>query len=211
MEVNRMFTGQEIEKISIINEQLESEIKHQQQLLQELETTNLSLSDKAYVDELTNVQNRRAIMDYLYEYWGNDVNNEEFIAFLVIDIDYFKRYNDTLGHMQGDICLHKVAKCLESNVAKKAGYFARFGGEEFVCFLHNTSKTETINFAQHLCREVENLPLSYEWEGNSYPVTISIGVSLGERSNFDKVDQLYKVADDALYRSKNEGRNRVSW
>jgi len=134
-------------------------------------------------------------------------------SLVVIDIDYFKKYNDTYGHRNGDMCLIKVADILAKGV-RENDRVCRIGGEEFCIILPSTNKDEAISLAERVCRKVEALKIPHIKSDVSHYVTVSIGVTTANISD-DSVnvnqEQLFVIADKALYMSKRDGRNRVSF
>ena len=130
-------------------------------------------------------------------------------AFLMIDIDYFKRYNDEFGHQRGDDCLKAVARVLERGVDRSADFVARYGGEEFVILLPATGLEGAIVVAERLRVAVESLDIRHPTSGVSDVVTVSIGVASISYSSDETLESLIETADRALYTAKQHGRNRV--
>ena len=209
IELNKGFTGKEVEQISKMNEQLEIEIATQKKLLAELETANVNLSDEVDYDELTGVASRRGVTRYLQKIWDEETLLDQPISLMMLDIDYFKRYNDYHGHVQGDECLKLVAECMKLTFGNQQGILGRYGGEEFVCFTNGLEVTPLKQFAESIRKAVGDLNLSYQFKGETLPVTISIGTVHCKRSQVSQVLDMYVMADNELYRAKNNGRNRV--
>lgn len=208
IELNKVFTGKEVEKVSKMNEQLETEIVLHKKQLAELEKLNLDLSDEVFYDELTKVANRRGVTRYLQKVW-EESSDEQNIALMMLDIDHFKRYNDYHGHVQGDECLKQVAKCMEKTFGNQKGILGRYGGEEFVCFTNGIDAEELKLCAESIRKSVGALNLTYQYNGETLPVTISIGAIHCKRSQLNRILDMYVMADDELYQAKNNGRNRV--
>lgn len=135
MELNKAFEGDTVEKVKNLNMQLENEISQQARLLSRLEQDNKKLDEAVYMDELTQVLNRRGMKEKLVAVWENKTYDAMCIALLMIDIDHFKGFNDTYGHIQGDKCLQQIASTMTAVLTEKAILFSRYGGEEFVCML----------------------------------------------------------------------------
>ncbi len=165
------------------------------------------MSELTYIDDLTQVNNRRALNVFL-----NNNKNEILLrtAFLMVDIDFFKKLNDTAGHQKGDEVLFTVAQCLSKNIIRKDMVY-RYGGEEFCIVLLNVDEEDALKTASRLVREIEALNIPHAGLENK-PVTVSIGVSrvnliLSETNKAS--DALIKQADIALYQAKNSGRNKA--
>jgi len=209
IELSKSFSIEVVEKITKLNKQLEKDIGNQNLLLDTMEKANRNLSVEVILDELTNIPNRRGVKSYISEVLKESEIEPTYLALLMIDIDYFKRYNDYYGHIEGDTCLKKVADCLKSVIGTKYGILGRFGGEEFVCFIKGLEYKEVLEYAELLRSSIENLNIDYLWNNRSYPVTISIGGVYGCSSNFNNSQDMYLVADEELYKVKNKGRNKV--
>ena len=153
----------------------------------------------AYLDGLTGVANRRTFDETLLRMWNVARRARVPIAVAMLDIDHFKRLNDTRGHQVGDECLRRIA-ALCSSVLRRAGdCFARYGGEEFAAILVNTDMQHAVDLAEHMRRVVEG-------DGG---ITISVGIASRVPTASDDPSALVADADHALYRAKREGRNRV--
>jgi diguanylate cyclase (GGDEF)-like protein len=209
IELSKLFTGEEVQKIIKLNKQLEKDIGNKNALLDTMEKANKNLNIEVISDELTDILNRRGVNGYISKVWKEDEIKPMSPALLMIDIDYFKRYNDCYGHLEGDNCLKKIASCLKSVFGDRTGILGRFGGEEFVCFIKDTEYKDVLDFSELLRSSIENLGLNYIWHNMRYPVTISIGGIYGVRSDFICSDDMYLIADEELYKAKNGGRNKV--
>ena len=128
---------------------------------------------------------------------------------LMVDIDFFKNYNDTYGHLEGDECLRKVALTLKNQLKRPADLAARWGGEEFACILPETGHSEALTIAEYLRRSIMELAIPHKDSLIEKIVTVSIGVATVSRSENEEFESLIKKSDDALYRAKEKGRNRV--
>lgn len=164
------------------------------------------LEHAARVDPLTNLYNRRHIMALFEEESSQSIYYGTTLSVLLLDIDRFKTINDTFGHRTGDHVLRKISSLL-AQVDIGCNLIGRFGGEEFLIILPNTSQSEAIGFAEHIRATVEAEPISFE-NDPFIPVTISIGVAASSRLN-ESPDELIALADTALYAAKASGRNQV--
>lgn len=125
------------------------------------------------------------------------------------DIDYFKSYNDNYGHLQGDDCLILVAKSLVSCIKRPNDLVARYGGEEFIALLPNTDKEGALLVAERMRKSIEKLAMKHDKSKVAHCVTISLGVAEIIPQPFDSIADFIKIADNALYVVKHEGRNQV--
>ena len=179
----------------------------------QLQIANEKLHELSFTDELTKIANRRAFDQALANEWRRacrlTTENKQ-IALIMIDIDYFKFYNDTYGHIAGDKCLQQVAKALEKSLHRGTDFLARYGGEEFVVVLPHSSKHGSIALAETLRKNVMALDIpNGRSEANDKVVTISLGVALMEADPEKERFKLLSAADMALYEAKESGRNRV--
>jgi len=160
-------------------------------------------------DELTNLYNRRHFNQVL----SNEVNrakrDKKLLSFIMLDVDYFKLYNDTYGHQEGDVVLYKISKVL-SSFCKRAGDFAfRLGGEEFGILFSELNKEESEIYANNMRKAVEDLEIPHSRNSVSSFVTISMGLlTISFDEKITEAD-IYKKADDLLYKAKESGRNKV--
>ena len=174
----------------------------------ELTKTNRALDEMANTDLLTGVYNRRAFYKKFDELWKAAEKNGYKLAVAMVDIDFFKSYNDSFGHLQGDICLCGVAGCLRASFRRSSDIVARFGGEEFI-IAFKTNDESARDIANAARRAVEDLKITHARKDVSDFVTISIGVSVFRPTGDLHQDKVIKLADEALYHSK-ETRNTTS-
>ncbi len=160
----------------------------------------------AALDELTGVANRRFIVAALDRDVGRAVRTRESVAVMMVDIDHFKRINDTHGHLAGDLVLRNVVDVIQNRI-RAQDIVGRYGGEEFLVVLADTSAQGALHLAEQLRAAVEVAHCVYA--GESISVSVSIGVFGGRLEPGDSWDQLIHTADMALYRAKQAGRNRV--
>jgi len=187
------------------NRDLELEV---QARTQELAAANQELSQLAAQDALTGVGNRRSFEQALAQAWAHSRRRQEPIALVMVDVDHFKQYNDSLGHPAGDDCLRQVAALLQTGLHRPEDRVFRYGGEEFVLLLTATDVNGAVHCSEQLRRAVEARALPHPHG----VVTISLGVAStipDQRSSDGEAMQLLARADSALYRAKEEGRNRL--
>ncbi|PXX38885.1 diguanylate cyclase (GGDEF)-like protein [Aquitalea magnusonii] len=161
------------------------------------------------VDGLTGLFNRRYFDQQLHAFWERRLQQQEDIALLFVDVDYFKFYNDSQGHQMGDETLIKVAQVISRHASARQGCAARYGGEEFVLLLRGCNLSQTMALAEQIRSEVEALALPHPSSGCSTVVTISIGIALAHASINQQPDWLVSTADAAVYQAKRQGRNQV--
>ncbi|WP_141294105.1 diguanylate cyclase domain-containing protein [Planktothrix agardhii] len=182
---------------------------HQSELHQQLQLANQQLQNLAMVDQLTQIANRRCFDEILNQEWHRLVREKRPLSLLLCDIDYFKQYNDTYGHPQGDICLQQVAQALQQGVQRSIDLVARYGGEEFVVILPHTDQEGALEVAQKIQDVLEQFNLPHRSSNVADRVTMSIGICslipTVERFPLD----LINAADHALYQAKTLGRNRT--
>ncbi len=173
----------------------------------DLKIKNDMLEKLSMYDGLTNIRNRR-FFDETFEKTFNEIKRDKkSLAVLMIDIDFFKPYNDNYGHGQGDETLRKVAKALEKTIKRPSDFVARYGGEEFVILLKDINKDGVEAVANNLLNAVRELKITHEFSKIENYVTISIGASFyNSSSDITKLELLLK-ADETLYSVKNSGRN----
>jgi diguanylate cyclase (GGDEF)-like protein len=158
-------------------------------------------------DELTHVFNRRHFQTMLQMEWKRAKRFARSVSLLMIDVDYFKRYNDAHGHVEGDRVLQEIAKILSESV-REVDTVARYGGEEFAIILTHTTSDEAMGVAEKLCRLIRENPFKCEKESMESQVTISAGVA-NFPEDADDMETLVDHADIALYQAKSGGRNRA--
>lgn len=160
---------------------------------------------KYYADNdfLTNIPNRKSIMEYL----ESALSGENTVACMMIDIDNFKLYNDICGHIKGDDCIIRLAEIMNSVVKSKGGRIGRYGGEEFLAVFEGLDEQGCISTAEDIARAVSDQHIEFGEDGTGF-VTISIGVSVGKAGAVSS-RELIEKADTAMYKAKKEGKNRA--
>jgi diguanylate cyclase (GGDEF)-like protein len=160
-------------------------------------------------DGLTGLANRRRFDEVLENEWQRAAREQQPLALIMMDIDYFKNFNDIYGHQAGDDCLKKVAACLRKNVRRAGDLVARYGGEEFVVVLPNTDLDGGREVAEAMHRTVKDMQLRHKGASGRDHLTISAGVAAVIPGRGDDSAELLEKADRALYRAKRAGRDRV--
>jgi len=175
----------------------------------QLQQRNAELDRLATMDGLTGLANRRHFDDVLDKEWRRAAREKAKLSLIMIDIDFFKFYNDNYGHQGGDDCLKQVSAALQKAVCRPGDLVARYGGEEFVVVLPNTPAEGSMVMAEKLCLAVSTLKIKHEFSKASKVVTISMGVATMIPSSTTSEEVLIASADQALYEAKEEGRNRA--
>jgi diguanylate cyclase (GGDEF)-like protein len=174
--------------------------------LRQLEEENRKLQDLANTDELTQVPNRRAFDERLHNEWQRMATERTFLSLILCDIDYFKHYNDTYGHLAGDDCLRQVAQLLCQSVNRPKNFVARYGGEEFGIILPGTNTTGAMHVAEAIRVHIKTTMQTFSSSG----VTVSLGIASVIPDTGIKIYEFVLAADRALYESKRQGRDRVT-
>ena len=175
-----------------------------------LKIKNDMLEKLSMYDALTNIRNRRYFDETFEKTFSEIKRDKKSLAVLMIDIDFFKPYNDNYGHGQGDETLRKVAKALEKTIKRASDFVARYGGEEFVILLKDINKDGVEAVANNLLNAIRELKITHEFSKIEKYVTVSIGVSYyNSSSDITKLELLLK-ADETLYNVKNSGRNNFA-
>ena len=166
------------------------------------------LRDLSQMDGLTRLANRRAFDNRLHQEWQRAQRNQTPLGLIMIDIDHFKAFNDTYGHLAGDDCLKRVAQALAGSVTRPADLMARYGGEEFACILPETDIKGVANIGEHMREAVEQLAIAHENSSVGAVVSISLGGQCWVPVQTDRCEELIAAADEKLYAAKAQGRNR---
>ncbi|MCG7363712.1 diguanylate cyclase [Roseomonas sp. ACRSG] len=167
------------------------------------------LAELAVTDALTGLGNRRRLEQALQQEAGRLARSTADLSIIMLDIDFFKQFNDTYGHIAGDRCIIMVAATLNRAVRRAADLAARYGGEEFACVLPNTSHEEAMAIAHNIRDRVLALSIPHEGSTAAPYVTVSVGVATAACApGIDPISWI-KAADDQLYQAKARGRNNV--
>ncbi len=174
--------------------------------------TDKKLIEKISItDGLTNIYNRRHFDNTIEKYIKNAKRNNELVTFILLDIDHFKQYNDNYGHQKGDEVLIKVADFLKNIIKRTDDYCFRLGGEEFGILYKSKDLNNAKLLARKILEEIENLKIPHEYNCVSKYVTVSVGAYCDYAENIIDIKELYKNTDNLLYKSKEKGRNQISF
>ena len=182
-------------------------IKRMEKNIKQLETE----VDKIYFDALTGIHNRRFFEERLQRLINSLSRSGSYLSLMMVDVDFFKKYNDTYGHHEGDRCLKAIADILAQSVSRVDDFVARFGGEEFVLVLPNSDMDGAKAIAEKLLESVQKCNIPHSGNGVAGCVTVSIGVTTGRADKGRNADDFVKKADKMLYKSKQHGRNQYSF
>lgn len=164
----------------------------------------------SYRDGLTDVANRRMFDSALEVEWANAVSTRAPLSLIMLDIDYFKQYNDQYGHIRGDECLKQVARILSQTATRSRDFFARYGGEEFVLILPECDEKAALQVAQRCRNLIIDAAIPHASSQVAEMVTISQGVATIVPSPMDQRIEFLELADRRLYRAKQLGRNCIA-
>ncbi len=208
----------EIELLSRLQSSLKLKIEvdrrkeREQELLEvteQLEKAVKELDRLSSLDGLTGIPNRRSFDEMLSREWKRAMRHERVLSMIFIDIDYFKAYNDTYGHLAGDDCLKKTAGLLLAAMQRGSDFLFRYGGEEFVALLPETRLDGAMVIAENMRNKVEAAALEHSESDISNRVTVSLGAAEIYPTEHNEQTDLITAADEALYTAKETGRNRV--
>jgi diguanylate cyclase (GGDEF)-like protein len=188
---------------------LHRQIQQSQVMLAELHALNRKFEALSMTDALTGIANRRHFDTVLASEWNRALRLGQPLAVALLDIDWFKKYNDHYGHQAGDECLRNVANVFAATVCRTGDLVARYGGEEFVFIAPTTNGECALAIAKKVCAALQALALPHEMSDYGF-ITASIGVAaVIPRNHEDTSDRLLKAADDVLYHAKQQGRNQA--
>ena len=167
-----------------------------------------ALEELSITDELTGLHNRRFFNEQLNLEWSRGIRSNEPLALILLDIDYFKQFNDTYGHMAGDDCLKSVARVLQHSLLRNSDITTRYGGEEFCLLLPNTDIEGAFKVTERIRSAMERLEIPHKASSASALVTLSDGIACLTPSSVGNPSELVALADEALYKAKALGRNQ---
>jgi len=179
-------------------------------LLEELSQKNKALERLSFLDGLTGIANRRYFDKTMAQEWEDAIRNSTPLSLLMMDIDFFKNFNDTYGHLHGDDCLRQVANALRNAVKNFGDSVFRYGGEEFAAILPGINADRAFSVAELMRVDVAGLNIPHANSNISEQITISVGVGTAIPSPQSVSSELISRVDQALYQAKREGRNRVN-
>ncbi len=162
-------------------------------------------------DGLTNIYNRRYFDEIFPKIINGAKRKNELVAFLFMDIDHFKQYNDNYGHQKGDEVLIEVAKCLKESLHRSSDFAFRLGGEEFGIVYQSETKEKAIQFANKIKKNIEDLKIIHEFNSTSAYITASMGLICKNANEIEDINTIYKEADNLLYEAKENGRNQIKF
>jgi len=195
-------------KLKLANKQLEEAKLQVEKNNLKLIVANAKLQNLSTKDGLTGIDNRRKLDQFLEEEWTRATRSQTPTSAILFDIDFFKKFNDSLGHLEGDKCLKSLATLLKNITLRKNDIVARYGGEEFTVVLPNCKLERALKLAEIIRNAIENLAIPHS-ESPIGKVTASFGVACLLATKTNNSLDLLKKADEALYRAKSKGRNRV--
>ena len=168
------------------------------------------LENMVSLDGLTEIPNRRRFNEVFDSEWRRSVRTKTSIALLMIDIDFFKQFNDHYGHAIGDDCLKKVAQAIQRSIHRPTDLVARYGGEEFAVILPETDLKGALHVAEMMQENIKALNIFHEKSSAHSLLTVSIGVTAMSPTINSSQDIFFKTADEMLYKAKDSGRNAIS-
>ncbi len=188
------------------NETLEYKVKER---THELEIANQRLEELTYTDGLTGIRNRRYLNRALDREFSRAKREKHPLAAILIDIDHFKQFNDTHGHLVGDDCLHEVARAISESAVRENDVVARYGGEEFCVLLPNTDESGVTRVAEQIRKAISKI--DFDANGTKVMITASLGTTACIPERHHDAESFIAAADAALYQSKANGRNQVNF
>ncbi|ELS02585.1 diguanylate cyclase (GGDEF) domain-containing protein [Xenococcus sp. PCC 7305] len=188
---------------------LQKEIERRIKVETALREANQELHCLATIDTLTGIANRRKFDYYLEKEWRRLARQQAPLSLILLDIDYFKRYNDSKGHQEGDLCLKKVASAIAKTVHRPADLVARYGGEEFAVILPHTDLDGAVYIGNKIKMAIQKLNIKHPLSDISDIVTTSQGISSAIPTADISAESLIYDADIALYDAKRQGRNQL--
>ncbi|MBK9345786.1 MAG: diguanylate cyclase [Burkholderiales bacterium] len=217
--IHAAFSAEQVQSVSMLAGQLAISIENARlyesleskvaERTRELEISNAKLAALSSTDGLTGIANRRRFDEAFALEWARAKRNRQPLSVAMLDVDWFKKYNDHYGHQAGDECLRQVASVLVANVRRSGDLVARYGGEEFILIAPDTDKDAALRMASNICHALAQLALPHAMSPYGY-VTASMGVAtLVPLQHCNSPELLVKQADDALYQAKEQGRNRA--
>lgn len=190
--------------------QIEKEMEENRIVSEKLAVANAQLRQFALIDELTGLSNRRRFREYIDKVFQSNASPALTMSIIMIDVDYFKQYNDSFGHETGDKALSEIAKQIDAMVKAPDQIAVRWGGEEFIYSAFGRSSSDIVKTANALRMNILNLKISNPSSLANPYITISQGTCTGAVKSKNEVSRIIKIADQALYLAKANGRNCVA-
>lgn len=194
-----------------ILKQLRRATKISDRATENLNSSKLELQDRVHYDTLTGIYSRRYLEETLKSDLQAAAQNGGLFSVMMLDVDFFKKYNDTYGHSDGDNCLRRVAKAVAESLTRADDFVARYGGEEFVVVLPNTDESSARVIANRILENVRALRIPHANNAAAPYVTLSIGLTTTTVEKTHTGADYIKRADEALYASKQSGKNRYTF
>ncbi len=196
-------------RLQRMHSELQEKVVELERSQRELERHRDALQRLSYLDGLTGLKNRRRFDEYFLLASRHAARERSWLSLLLVDIDHFKRFNDTYGHLAGDDCLRAVARVLAANAQRPLDLAARFGGEEFALVLPDTELDGGAEVARKILSEVEALGIAHERSPVAPHLTVSVGLAACQPERDIPCIRLIEEADRALYQAKELGRNQL--
>ena len=193
------------------NRSVETEFRDREIIAMQYEKirkANDQLHELAFTDQLTGLHNRRYLMEQVFGQFEEFRSKDYFLEMIMVDIDFFKQFNDTYGHLEGDVCLKKIASILEEYDRKEGTAAVRYGGEEFLVVRITGQREGAYRPEEELMEQIKQANIPREdtvWKR----VTVSMGIWKGLMKELDSVESAIRYADKALYHAKSAGRNCI--
>jgi diguanylate cyclase (GGDEF)-like protein/PAS domain S-box-containing protein len=185
------------------------ELRNAAATLDKIKVLNQKLERLSYLDELTGLSNRRYFNGVCSREWRRSIREKKPLSVIMLDIDYFKEVNDSLGHQGGDDCLLMVAKALGKTLRRPNELVSRYGGDEFIVLLPDSELSGARNVAEMICRHIRELNIKNICSPFGV-LTLSMGIASYPCNHISSWESLCEAADQALYRAKSKGRNQIS-
>ena len=201
--------GQLANTLKSMRDKIDQREKELKKAYAELSKSNSLLEHQNYTDALTTVYNRRYFDEMLAKEISRNSRMKTPIALLLCDVDYFKQFNDTYGHQQGDYCLRQVAMTIQGSFSRAEDVVTRYGGEEFGIILPNTDLKKALEMAEEMQNKIESINIPHMKSNVAHHVTVSVGVGVILPDKNTTMSTLIDAADKALYQAKNAGRNVI--
>jgi diguanylate cyclase (GGDEF)-like protein len=195
--------------LTLANKQLEQEIDRNKSVNLLLAEANRQLRDISLVDDLTGVPNRRSFRNFIDAIFAEPIPKDVLFTVLMIDIDFFKEYNDHYGHTEGDCVLSAIAGQVKALVRHQKDITARWGGEEFIYSALDMDGEEALISARTLQAKVQQLQILHQFSKASQYITVSIGISTIQLQDRSDISTCIEQADKAMYKAKAEGKNKI--
>jgi diguanylate cyclase (GGDEF)-like protein len=189
------------------NIDLEKQIEQNKLMNSRLNEANLQLKKLSLVDELTGIPNRRSFRNFIDLTLENNTVENQYLAVIMIDIDYFKQFNDNYGHNSGDAALVSVARVVLESVNNPLEFCARWGGEEFIYIFIHEGNNNIAEKAEEIRKNVQDLKITHAYSASSEHLSISLGISSLKVLSKSDITKTIEMADQALYQAKKDGRN----